>query len=224
MKKFKDNIDWVGDSYTLHKFDDYKIIDSAQKVDRNQFINEANDNDIMIFSFYPTKPVGSLDGGIIVSNDWKKIKWFKEAVLNGMSYSRNNWDRHIKFAGYKMYMNSMQCYIALQNLKKLDDKKMRLDEIKNYYNQNLKYTNTSHHLYRICVDNNTKFIEEMKSHGIVCGLHYKAMHNEKVYNMGEKIDCPNSEEMQDKTVSIPYNENLTDDEVKYIVKTIKNIT
>ena len=64
---FIDDTDWVGGSYVLHEFDDYKVIDSAQRVDKNQFKNEANDNDIMFFSFYPTKPIGSCDGGMIVS-------------------------------------------------------------------------------------------------------------------------------------------------------------
>ena len=83
--KFQDNVDWVGGSYTLKEFEDYKIIDSAQKVEKNQFKKEANENDLMIFSFYPTKPVGGIDGGIIVSNDKLKIDWFRKAVMNGTS-------------------------------------------------------------------------------------------------------------------------------------------
>ena len=55
--RFSDDTDWVGHSYVLHDFKDYKIIDSAQRVDKNQFADEANDDDLMIFSFYPTKPV-----------------------------------------------------------------------------------------------------------------------------------------------------------------------
>ena len=34
----------------------------------------------MIFSFYPTKPLGGSDGGMIVTDDYEKYKWFKEAV------------------------------------------------------------------------------------------------------------------------------------------------
>lgn len=92
---FTDNTEWVGDSYILHQFEDYKVIDSAQKVQRDQFKNEADDKDLMIFSFYPTKPIGSCDGGIIVSNDWSKIQRFKESTLNGMTFSKDNWDRKI---------------------------------------------------------------------------------------------------------------------------------
>ena len=33
---FIDDVNWVGDSYVLHQFEDYKIVDSAQKLQRNQ--------------------------------------------------------------------------------------------------------------------------------------------------------------------------------------------
>ena len=170
---FDDNTDWVGDSYILHEFEDYKIVDSAQKVDEGQFIKEANDGDLMIFSFYPTKPVGSSDGGIIVSNDFEKIRWFKEATMNGMTYAHNNWDRTIKFPGYKMYMNSIQCYIANENLKMLDFKKMKLNGVRKKYNDYLNYSNTSDHLYRIEVDDRKDFIQKMREKNIVCGVHYE---------------------------------------------------
>ena len=99
---FIDDVSWVGDSYVLHDFGDYKIVDSAQKLEKDQFINECNDGDLMVFSFYPTKPVGSSDGGMIVSNDLEKIKLLKELALNGMTSSHNNWERTIKFPGYKI--------------------------------------------------------------------------------------------------------------------------
>ena len=131
---FVDNTHWVGSSYILHQFEDYKIIDSAQRVDRNQFITDANDNDLMFFSFYPTKPVGSSDGGIIVSNDKSKIDYLRTLSFNGMSFAENNWDRKIILPGYKFYMNSIQSYIANKNLLKLDRKKEVLAEIKYIYN------------------------------------------------------------------------------------------
>jgi len=177
----------------------------------------------MIFSFYPTKPIGSMDGGMIVSNDWDKIQWFKEAAMNGMSYATNNWDRSIKFPGYKMYMNSMQCYIALQNLKKLDAKKSRLKEIRDIYNKELSYTNASDHLYRIEVANNKSFIKKLREMNIVAGIHYKAMHCEPTYMSNSSDNCPLSETIQHHTASIPFNENLTDEDVIHVINSIKNV-
>ena len=220
---FTDDTEWVGDSYILHKFKDYKIIDSAQKVDLNQFKKEANDEDLMIFSFYPTKPIGSSDGGIIVSNDKEKIKWFKEATMNGMSYSRNNWDRKIKFPGFKMYMNSIQCYIANENLKLLDYKKRKLKKVRDFYNNELGYNNTSDHLYRIKVDDNKKFIKYMGGKSITCGIHYDALHLNPIYNtFCKNLSFSKSKEESKQTVSIPFHEDLDKNgQLDYIIKCIK---
>jgi dTDP-4-amino-4,6-dideoxygalactose transaminase len=218
---FTDDTDWVGNSYILHEFEDYKIIDSAQKVDSNQFVKEANDGDLMIFSFYPTKPIGSSDGGIVVSNDYEKIRWFKEATMNGMTYAHNNWDRTIKFPGYKMYMNSIQCYIANENLKLLDFKKMKLSSIREKYNKAFGYNNTSDHLYRIEVSNRDEFIKNMRGQSIICGVHYDALHENKVYGAVSE-EHENSSRISRRTVSIPYHEALDiNGQVEFIIKNVK---
>ena len=186
-----------------------------------QVKNEANDEDIMFFSFYPTKPVGSCDGGMIVSNDLKKIEWIREAVMNGMSYSDNNWERTIKFPGYKMYMNSIQCFIANENLNKLESNKYDLKIVRDYYNAELSLNNNSDHLYRISVDNNKEFIKYMHDNNVVCGIHYDSQHKNPVYNSGLKFDCLKSEEASKRTVSIPFNPKLTMEEMNKILKLIK---
>ena len=219
--EFYDDVDWVGGSYLLHDFGDYKVIDSAQKLEKNQFKNECNPNDLMIFSFYPTKPVGSCDGGMIVSDDYDKIMFLKEMALNGMSFSENNWERKIKFAGYKMYMNTIQCDIALKNFKQYGDKLNKLSEVKEIYNDRLNYSNTSNHLYRIDVKDRYKFIDFMKKNGISCGIHYEALHLHPVYKLND-MGLPLSEEKSKTTVSIPFNEVLTNENILTIIDNIKN--
>jgi UDP-4-amino-4,6-dideoxy-L-N-acetyl-beta-L-altrosamine transaminase len=219
--KFVDDVDWVGGSYVLHDFGDYKIVDSAQKLERDQFKKECNDQDIMFFSFYPTKPVGSCDGGIIVSNDWEKIKALKEWTLNGMTYAYNNWERTIKFPGYKMYMNSIQAYIANENLKKLDEKYEKLNYIKAIYNQELGYNNSSNHLYRVTVTNNTQSYNQLLTHNIQCGIHYKALHLNPVYSPFS-VSLPHSEIQENTTLSIPFNETLTDQEINAVIKNVRH--
>ena len=221
---FVDDVDWVGHSYVLHQFDDYKIVDSAQKLEKDQFKKECNPNDLMIFSFYPTKPLGGSDGGMIVTDDYEKYRWFKEAVLNGMTYADNNWERTISFPGYKMYLNSIQAQIILNNFKTFEEKMKCLENIVDIYNRELGYDNTSLHLYRIKVTDNQKFINKMKQENIICGIHYSALHLNSVYNGGVEFDCPLSEKLETRTVSLPMNENLKEDVIKYIIeKTEYNI-
>ena len=224
---FIDDVSWVGDSYVLHDFGDYKIVDSAQKLEKDQFINECNDGDLMVFSFYPTKPVGSSDGGMIVSNDLEKIKLLKELALNGMTSSHNNWERTIKFPGYKMYMNSIQAEIGMNNFNMYGEKLSSLKKVRDLYNNKLGCLNTSNHLYRIEVTKRDKFIKFMKDSGISCGVHYSAAHLNPVYGEHVNNTSPNSrhyklsEEKSESMVSIPFHERLTISEVNLIIAKVK---
>jgi dTDP-4-amino-4,6-dideoxygalactose transaminase len=219
--EFYDDIDWVGNSYLLHETDKYKIIDSAQKVEQNQFKKEANPNDLMIFSFYPTKPIGSSDGGIIVSDDYDKIEYIRELTMNGMTYADNNWERVQKSIGYKMYLNSIQAYICNENFKKLEIKNKKIQEIRDLYNNSFNLKNTSNHLYRIRVEDNKRFISDAKENGIVCGIHYEAAHLNPVFN-STNLKLEKSEIEAKRTVSIPLHENLSKEDVDKIINYAKN--
>ena len=206
---FIDDVDWVGHSYILHQFDDYKVVDSAQKLEKNQFQKECNPQDLMIYSFYPTKPLGGSDGGMIVTDDYEKYRWFKEAVLNGMTYAENNWERGISFPGYKMYMNSIQAKVLMNNFVNFEKKMMVLGNLVNTYNRELGYKNSSKHLYRIEVLDNKKFLEKMNKAGIICGIHYPALHLNSIYNNGNSKGCDKSKKVEHRTVSLPMNERLS---------------
>ncbi len=218
---FKDDVNWVGGSYILHQYADYKIIDSAQKLEKNQFKHEANPQDLMIFSFYPTKPVGGCDGGLIASDDPAKIEWIRTASNNGMSRSANNWDRVIQFAGWKMYMNSLQAMFAQKSFDELDRKYEKLDIVKNIYNKELGLCNTSHHLCRIFIDDNRRFLDYMKQNGIICGIHYEPCHNHPIYNKTNIHNCPLSELAGKTTASIPYHDKLTKKDIYRIIGLIE---
>jgi dTDP-4-amino-4,6-dideoxygalactose transaminase len=215
--RYKDDVEWVGSSYELHNFGPYKVIDSAQRVEKDQF-KEANDDDLMIFSLYPTKPVGGMDGGLIVSNDRDKIEYFKQRSLNGMSFSENNWERKQISIGWKMYMNSAQAYVAKQNLKKLPMKYKRLKQIRERYNAEFGLNNTSNHLYRINVKNREQAAQKLSSAGITTGIHYTPLHKQSLYM--QDIALPKSEEEGKTTLSIPFNEALSQKEVNKIVQEV----
>ena len=220
--RFHDDVDWVGHSYILHEFEDYKIVDSAQKLEPNQFMKECNPNDLMMFSFYPTKPLGGSDGGMIVTDDYDKYKWFKSAVLNGMTYADNNWERGISFPGYKFYMSAIQAKIVMNNFELYDKKISSLQNLVDTYNRELGYKNTSKHLYRIEVLDNERFVKNMKNVGIICGIHYAALHKNSIYNKDKPyLNLLKSEKLQKRTVSLPMNERLSSNEMEFIIDKVK---
>lgn len=219
---FNDNINWVGNSYKLCD----GVIDSAQRLDRGQFMNESKPDDLMLFSMYPTKPLPSLDGGVVVSNNKEKIDDLKSLGFYGMEYAEDSWSRSQKQVGFKAYMSTMQATIASKNLKNLDSKYKKIDEIRERYNSAFGLKNNSRHLYRIEVDDNSKAIEYFKNRGILCGIHYKPQHLNPVfmeYNdllkefyFHEEVTIPSR-----KTLSIPFHHKLTTEQIEFIIKEVR---
>mgnify|MGYP006081219429 CR=1 FL=1 len=216
---FNDNIEWVGDSYIFAEFEDYKIIDSAQKLEKDQFINECKNNDLMIFSFYPTKPLGGVDGSIIVSNDKVKIDKLRSLANNGMSQENNSWDRKQDQPGYKFYLPAINAAVINSNLDKYEDKLSKLKIVRDFYNRELCLNNTSNHLYRINVKNRDKLIKLFNENDISYGIHYHCQHQTSCFK--EKIILDKSEKESKETISIPFHEKLSMDNLHHIVSLVK---
>lgn len=216
---FTNDITWVGNSYKLCD----GVIDSAQKLNKNQFRDECLDDDLLIFSMYPTKPLPSLDGGVVVSNNKEKIEDLKSLSFYGMEYEKNSWSRKQKQVGFKAYMSTLQATIASRNLNLLDEKYEIIDTIREKYNKELDLNNTSRHLYRIWVKDNEKSLDFFQKKGVVCGIHYKPQHTNPIFGANEfdeklhlEVTIPSK-----KTLSIPLHKNLTKNEVDYIIETVK---
>jgi dTDP-4-amino-4,6-dideoxygalactose transaminase len=218
---FTDNISWIGNSYILDLgIKGFKVIDSAQKVERNQFKLECNDSDLMIFSLYPTKPLSSADGCVVVSNDKDKIELLKLYSFNGMSTENNNWERTQKVIGYKMYLASISAYIANENFKKLDEKKEALKKVRDIYNSEFGLSNTSDHLYRINRENRNELMLKAKEQQITLGIHYDCCHLNPIFGQTH-LNLPNSEQESKTTVSIPYHEKLSKQDIEKVIKLVR---
>ena len=215
---FVDYIKWVGRDFKLFDKNGFYIIDSAHRVDRNQF-TEYEDNDLVYYSFYPTKTNAGCDGAMIVSNDKSKIDLIRQMTFNGMSQEANNWERKQTMIGYKMYMNSLQAYIANENLKRLDEKKERLAEVRAIYNAEFGLNNTSEHLYRLNRENRIELILKAKEQGITLGIHYDCCHLNPIFNQTH-LSLPSSEAEAKTTVSIPYHEKLSKQDIDKIIKLV----
>ena len=71
------------------------------------------------------------------------------------------------------------------------------------------------------VPGHEKFIHNMRNAGIICGMHYTALHKNPIYNDGVELNCPKSEKLEKRTVSLPMNETLSLLEIEYIIDKVK---
>lgn len=213
--QFRDSVEWVGSNYVLHSIGNQFIHDCAQRIHKGIYDHlRYSDRDLMIFSFYPTKPIAGIDGGAIVTNDKHVATKLRMLSMNGMSQEENSWERHPFYHGHKMYMSSMQADVAMQSLRRIGEKKAALAEIRQHYNQTLGLNNISDHLYRIKVDDNKKFIAQATETGIQCGIHYLPLHKFKLYHTGQSL--PLSEETGRTMVSIPFHDELNNNDLNKI--------
>ena len=93
----------------------------------------------------------------------------------------------------------------------------RFEEVKAMYNEAFGLNNTSNHLYRINVRDNRVFLENMKSVGISCGIHYEHCHDKKFYNWTGGV-LPLSEAESITTASLPFHEMLTDTDIETVIQ------
>ena len=222
--EFVDDTGWVGNEYILYKSENFQIIDSAQRFDKWQFNKECSDDDLLIFSNYPTKPLGGLKGGFVVSNNKEKIEWIRQASHFGENFSTDSWKGKSNFIGWQMYMNSVEAYFVKEALKGYNEKRQRLDDIREMYRHELQHyvmTGDSYHLFRIYVKDNEKFLRSMSGKGITCGIHYKPAHLNEVYNYGKGWACIDSEYAGRQIASIPFHDGLTNADVKTVIKAVK---
>lgn len=219
---FNDNTEWVGGRYIIRGAN---VSDSAHQVRRGDY-DYLDRKTKLCFSFYPTKSIGSADGGAIATNDSEFAEWARKVSIYGRNQTterQNSWDYDIEMLGYKFNWNNLQAVIASEQLERLDDTNARRQEIVKKYNDALGYNNDSDYLYRIEVADRDKFIDYMFKNGVECGVHFKPLHLMTPFTDIPITGRGSVEKAYAKTVSLPLYDQLLDFEVERVITLVKAI-
>lgn len=219
--KFNGQTDWVGSVYNIIGSN---VVDSAHQLQKGQYKDFKGKQ--LCFSFYPTKTIGSADGGAIATDDETFANWARSASIYGRNQkasSGNSWDYDIKMVGYKRHYTNIQAAICLEQLRRLDKTNAKRQRIANIYNRALGYKNKSDYLYRINVPDRDRFIQYTKQNGIECGVHFKPLHLMAPFKDIPmlKKDKVRVEMVYKKTVSLPFYDTMTDEEVNKVIDVVK---
>ena len=219
---FTDDVNWVGTHYNLSGTN---IWDSAHELYRDCF-KQYPESAVVCLSFYPTKPLGSADGGAILTDDREMADWFRSASTYGRNQGKkyqDSWDYETIMMGYKRHYTNLQAALCMSQLERFDETNAKRKKVRDVYNEAFGYDNTSGYLYRIWVGNRKKFIKYMKSKGIACGVHYKPMHMMEAYTDTPVIgDKQYIEEEYKHTVSIPFYADMTKKEILEVINAVKD--
>lgn len=231
--KFNDNIGWVGSAYNLWNTN---IYDSAHQLERNMMSKTiTNDKIKYCFSFYPTKIIGSADGGAIATNDIDFAEWARSVITYGRNQTqkyKNSWEYDTERLGYKRHYTNLQAAICIEQLDRLDETNKKRKFIRDKFNDAFGLKNKSLYLYRINIykddaERRNRFIKNMAVDGIECGVHFKPLHLMNAFKFVYFIEASRPYEVvreYNETVSLPIYDNLTEAEQDLIIKKVKKHT
>ena len=201
------------------------------------------------FSFHETKNIISGEGGMLCINDDRFIQraeiiW--EKGTNRSQFFRGEVDKYSWVDTGSSFLPSeiisAFLWAQIENMRDIQDKRIK---IWNRYYEGLSSfepisikrpklplvpeyaTNNAHMFYLVCdnVDDRTKFIQHLKDKGILSVFHYLSLHKSSYYEKysTRKSELPNSDMFSDCLVRLPLFYELTNEQVEYIINTIKEL-
>jgi dTDP-4-amino-4,6-dideoxygalactose transaminase len=205
--------------------------------------------DISCFSFYVTKNISTIEGGMLCTNREDIASKAQILALHGMSadawarFSDRGYKHYdVIYTGFKYNMTDVQAALGLHQLARIDEWLQRREVIWGRYDEAFRdlpcripappEADTVHarHLYTLQIDraeagiSRDDFMMSMHQAGIGCGVHYRALHTQPFYRkqFGHRPeDFPIANTLGEQTVSIPLSQHLSDAEVERVISAVR---
>ena len=224
-----------------------KIIEDCAHAVGTKFGNThvGNFGEAGCFSFYPTKNLTTIEGGMIITNSFKTAQYIMKSRNHGISRTLKErfsnglpWDYEIFEMGYNFRLDEIRSCLGVNQLKRI--KKMnKLRRIAaDYYTTNLrsikgiitpKLNEKSHswHLYVIKIQkefgiSRDELFKKLLANGVRTSVHYKPLHKFSLYKkMCKKYGkLANSSKAYKEILSLPLYPGITKKEQDYVIKQI----
>lgn len=199
-----------------------KVIDSCHRIEKDDV---KGSDALWCYSFYATKNMSTVQGGMIALNDEKIYQWLLLTRDHGMNkgtkqrYQGKNPLYDVVIPGWRVKGDDMRAVIGIEQLKKLPAMNKRRNEIVERYNKNLGLNRTGNHLYPVLANKRSEFIEKLSDNGIQTSIHFVPIHTFTAYK-DDKVDLPNTNYIGERICSLPLFPELTNKQVDYISKEV----
>ncbi|MFC1922163.1 DegT/DnrJ/EryC1/StrS family aminotransferase [Chloroflexota bacterium] len=184
------------------------------------------------FSFYPTKNITTIEGGMITTND-SKIAERARLIRDHGSPRRYE---HVML-GYNLRMNDLQAAIGLVQLEKLMEWNSQRQANAAYLTNELskmkdvvppKVREGSEHVfhqYTIRINDRDEAAQKLRDTGVGVGVHYPIpIHKQPLYQeLGYDDSLPNSEIASQEVLSLPVHPSLSRADLDSIVEAVSTL-
>lgn len=207
----------------LGKFGIPLIEDCAQSAGTQHYAKVSQPSELKVFSFYPTKIINAIDGGMICTND----PILKQKIISRRYYGGIKKEDNIQRFNYKM--NNLNAVFGLAQLKQLDRICARRREIASRFINAIGSTKFLHHnpnqeVYQKFI---LKFDSEVERDKLLGSLNGKGIAASTELNpmtpAGDLKEFPCALNWWKTHISIPIYEDLSDKEVAYICDNLNQL-
>jgi len=230
-----DRILEIADKYNL------KIIDDSCEALGAEYKGKkiGQFGDCACFAFYPNKQITTGEGGIIVTNN-SSIAKLARSLRNQGREEMGSWLEHERL-GYNYRMDEMSAALGVSQLKKLEVFLEKRERVARIYTEKLKgfswvrppvvkpYVRMSWFVYVVTLqeglDRDT-VIGNLEKKGIPARGYFSPIHLQPYvkrifgYKGGE---LPVTENIAKRTLALPFHNNLTEEEIEEVLKTLKDV-
>jgi len=198
------------------------------------------------FSFYPTKNITAIEGGMLTTNDdsvARKVRLLREHGMTKSAIERDRdagWFYDVVELGYNYRMNDIQAALGLSQLRRVDRANARRVSVAQCYGRHLaglpgvvtpsKRGDHVFHLYVTRVVSSeygltrNELFQHLRTRGISTSVHYTPLHLLKYYRetLGYKLrDFPVAERAYEEVLSLPLFPTMTKSQIQYVCKEIR---
>jgi dTDP-4-amino-4,6-dideoxygalactose transaminase len=201
------------------------------------------------FSFYPTKIITTIEGGMITTNDKmiaRKLRMLREHCMSRTAIdreSRASWHYDVTDLGYNYRLGEIQAALGISQLKRVRQGILKRVRLAHHYKKKLaqyglqgiippyEAQNRSHifHLFVVRVKKETAGItrdalfEKLSKSGIGLSVHYPPLHKMSFYKqfVNDKFRFPVAEEICAEIMSLPLYPGMKDEDVDFVLTRIK---
>ena len=190
-----------------------------------------------IFSFHPVKHITTGEGGMILARNSADVARLK--VLSSHGISKDAWKRfseegykhyQVLESGFKYNMMDLQAALGIHQLKQVEARWQRRQEIWQHYNRVFAdlplilpadpepHTRHAYHLYTVSIDetktgiDRDTFLNAMTAENIGVGVHYLSIPEHPYYQQKfgwQPEDYPQAMRIGRQTASLPLSAKLT---------------
>lgn len=241
---FSQPADWDELKKIAKKHNLFLIEDSAEALGSEYKGKKCGSfGDAAIFAFYPNKQITTGEGGVVLTNNKKIYELCRSMANQGRKVKNGKWLEHVML-GYNYRLDEMSCALGVVQMKRIKEIIKKRKKVAELYSKKLREVegletpyikpgnNLSWFVYVVKLaekfsgKKREKIIKGMAERGIQCSNYFQTIHLQPFYK--EKFGYKEgnfsiAENISKRTLALPFFNNLTEKEIDFVVKNLKEI-